>query len=200
MTYFKQPQVLDVAIGKFHHKYTEPFRAHINGQEVRPHWNVLHNHELARTADKGVQAVLGYIAHIGGGDLALTVYETEQSGMFSSEVMRDYIKHDYDKIDDSLALTAKKLAPLLIETENPKTRDRLVQLAMGGIVLGRKWARRDYRRIAKAKSEDQREAIIRKAEQRTAAFATFVLEASHFQQGLRDFFKDPAALDLDIAA
>lgn len=189
MQYFKHPEVLEVAIGRFHQKFTDPLKQHIIGGEVKPHWNVLLNHELARGADRGVQAALGYIAHIGGGDLALTVYETEKSGQFSPQVMRDYVKHDYKKVDQSLAITANRLAPVLIEATDPQTRERMLRLAMGGIILGRKWARLDYHRLQRAKSEEKRQAIIHGAEQRTASFATFVLEASHTHQEIRGYLR-----------
>lgn len=178
MRYFKQPQVLDTAIGIFHHKYTEPFRAQLEGDPIKPHWNVLMKHELAAQVDRGTQAALGYIAHIGA-DLAPTVYETAQSGRYDSDVMRDYVKHDYSKIDDSLGLAARKIAPKLIAIENPKVTDAIVKVAMSGIILGRKYARHDFRRLMRAKSQDEREFILHNAEQRTAKVGIFVLEKSH---------------------
>lgn len=196
MSYFKQPQVLDTAIGIFEHKYTEPFRLQLQGKPLPPHWNVPMNHELMIHADKGIQAVIGYICHISGRDLAQTVYETEQTGLYDPAVIRDYVKYDYGKIDDSLALTARKLSPLLIENKNPKARDALVRLAMNGIVMGRRLARRDYRKLSKAKSEDERESILSSADQRAAKLAGFVLESSYVYQGLRDQFRNQPAKEL----
>lgn len=193
--HFRQPQVLDTAIGIFDHKFATPIKRQLEGKPVPVHWNVPLNHELMFNADKGIQAVIGYICHITSRDLPETVYETEQSGLYDSEVMRDYVKYDYDKINESLARSAKKLAPQLIESQNPRTRDALVKLAMAGVVMGRKLAIHDYRRLARAKSIDHRESIMNTADHRAAKLATFILEKSYSYQGLRNQFKKPSSLN-----
>lgn len=200
MQYFKQPQVLDTAIGIFHHKWTAPFELKLADKPGRPHWNVLMEDERVLSVDRGTQAALGYIAHIGG-DLASTVYETATSGRYNDKVMRDYVRHDYFKIDKSLALAAQKIAPKLIDIENPRARNAVVKLAMGGIVLGRKYALKDYRKLVRAGSEDERQTILENSEQRTARLGLFVLGSSYqIQNVLRKDQRTPDLSAFDAAA
>ena len=174
MPYFRQPQVLDTAIGIFSYHQTKQ----LSGDTIEQHWKPLMEDERTRFVDKGTQASLGYIAHIGG-DLARTVYETSQSDKYDQDVIRDYVKHDYPKIDHLLGRTARKIAPELIQVGNKNVRSALVNIAMTGITLGRQQALRDYRNIVKAGSDDERQFIIERSHLRTAKLGERVLDLSY---------------------
>ena len=178
LRYFMQPQVLHTATGKFNHKWTEPIRQTLNGEKVRPHWAASFEDERALFVDPGTQATLGYIAHIGP-DLLETVHETATSGLYSPEVIDDYVGHDYFKIDKSLTVAAQKIAPRLVNIENPKARALVVKAATSGIALGRKTTLKDYQRLIRAKSEDEKLSIIHDSERRTAKIGFLVLGTSY---------------------
>lgn len=188
---FKHPEVLHYATGYFNYDFTKQL---IPGN-TEAHWKPLLEDERARHVDEGTQLWLGMIAHIGG-DLHRTVYQLKETG-FSERVLEEYTSHDYGLVNDLLEDRAKaeihkfvmpKYNKEGIDTTKPNKRSarhvkaaRLVvaHTAMTVIKGGREVALNDYYRLKAAKSEDEREFIVQRSQQRTARVANAFLSLSY---------------------
>lgn len=163
---FKEPGILHTATGRFWYHGARQ----LDTQGPEKHWQPLLEDERARHVDVGTQLWLGMIAHIGG-DLARTVYEAEAN--------REYIKHDYPLINRLLEQRAHRVSELFVPVHNEKLRKHITDTAMIGIRTGRSYALHDYRKLNRAKSEDQRMHIIEASHERTAKIANAFLSLSH---------------------
>lgn len=188
---FKHPEVLHYATGYFNYDFTKQL---LPGQ-MEEHWKPLLEDERARGVDEGTQLWLGMIAHIGG-DLNRTVYQLKKVG-FSEKVLEEYTSHDYGLVNDLLEDRAKaeihkyvlpKYNKDAVDSSRPNKRSarhvkaaRIVvaHAAMTAIKGGRDYALNDYHRLAAAKSEDEREFIINRSQQRTARVAKSFLSLSY---------------------
>lgn len=163
---FKEIPVLHRATGHFW--YHGARQLDQSGPEK--HWKPLIEDERARHVDVGTQLWLGMIAHIGG-DLARTVHEAQAN--------ESYIRHDYPLINTLLEKRAHRVSEYFVPLGNPKLRRHVTDVAMVGIRTGRMHALRDYRKMQKAKSEDERMHIIERSHERTARIANFMLSTSY---------------------
>lgn len=188
---FKHPEVLDYATGYFNHDFTKQL---LPGQ-TEEHWKPLLEDERARLVDPGTQLWLGMIAHIGG-DLNRTVYQLKEVG-FSEKVLEEYTSHDYGLVNELLGDRAKaeihkyvlpQYNEEAIHSFKPNKRSAphvkaarfaVAHAAMTAIKGGRDHALSDYRRLAAAKSEDEREFIIDRSQHRTATVAKGFLTLSY---------------------
>jgi hypothetical protein len=165
---FKDELSLHRATGVFNYHFSKQIALHLDGKPVEKHWAPLFEDERARKLDPGTQLCLGMIAHIGG-DLSRTVDEANAS--------EDYINYDYPRIDSILRHRAYKVANLFVPLGGSKL---ITDTAMEYIVKGRKNALKDYYRM-QGKSEDEKQAVVAKSHERTAALGNKIL--SHGYRG-----------------
>lgn len=181
---FRQPKMLDRATGIFYSHYSKQTVSYQQGNPVEPHWEPLYYDERVKHVDDGTLLSLGMIAHIGG-DLARTVYEARTD---DERANNEYIDFDYNTVNYLLLRRAhvesnKFVLPRGPEAHNSflenRARKKITDIAVHQVVRGRDTALKDYYRLVKASSEDERQAIIEKSHQRIAKMAYKLLSLSY---------------------